>query len=209
MNHINSKQGKTGTDNAISQALSSIYTGVFFIDLINDSFQIVRSPEAITTMLENFESAQRAINCAIQITVAQDELIDMLTFVNLQTLSKRMEFEKCLNMDYKGMISGWVRGSFIEVKRNEAGKVTQVLYAYQVIDEEKRKELEHLRQLKDDYIQTSNDLKYHNNLGNVVMDQLTCGVLVYTIPGRNLLQINPEALSVIQLLKKQIRTMSG
>lgn len=34
---------------------------------------------------------------------------------------------------------------------------------------------------------------------HVVMEQLTCGVVVYTVPGRKLLQINPEALRIMEI----------
>ncbi len=190
--------------NAVSRALASIYTGVFSIDLVNDSYEIVHSSETIRSILGKIASAQQAINFAIQNTVSQDELLEVLTFVNLQTLARRMEYEKCLNIDYKGTISGWVRGSFIEAERDEEGQLTQVLYAYQIIDEEKREELEHLQQLKETYAKTEKDknvlvkeLKYYSNLTNIVMEQLTCGVMVYTVPGRNLLQINPEALRIM------------
>lgn len=192
---------------AVFRALSSIYTGVFYIDLESDRFHIISSPEPIIAMVKGIVSAQQAINCAIQNTVSQDEIMDVLTFVNLATLPHRMETEKCVGIDYKGTISGWVRGSFIETERDSNGKLIKVLYAYQVIDEEKRKELEHLRELKEsdrakqslekDKQLLAEDLKYYNSLSNVVMDQLTCGVLVYTIPGRNLLQINPEALRIM------------
>lgn len=210
----NERKNVAETD-AISRALSSIYTGVFFIDLLNDSYNIISSPEPVISILKGISSAQRAINYAIQNTVSRKELLDVLTFVNLTTLPDRLQKEKCLNIDYQGSISGWVRGSFIEVERDSRGNVTQVLYTYQVIDEEKRKELEHLRQLKEDYARTEESIKtvkrsltkdknelvseieYHNNLTNVVMDLLTCGVIVYTIPGRNLLQINPEALRIM------------
>lgn len=65
-----------------------------------------------------------------------------------------MESEKCLNIDYRGTISGWVRGSFIEAERDSMGKLTQVLYVYQIIDEEKRKELEHIQRLKESHDRT-------------------------------------------------------
>ena len=85
-------------------------------------------------MLNGLVSAQQAMNLAIQKTVSQEEVLDVITFVNLNTLSRRMESEKCLNIDYKGTISGWVRGSFIEVERDSAGRLVKVLYAYQVIN---------------------------------------------------------------------------
>lgn len=209
------KKRQTARTYAVSKALSSIYTGVFFINLADDSYDIINSPKSVIAMLNGIGSAQQAINCAIQNTVSKDEVLDMLTFVNLVTLPDRMKSERCLNIDYKGTISGWVRGSFIEVERDDTGNVIQVLYAYQVIDEEKRKELEHLQQLKENYARAeknseetkqslekdkrllADELNYHNSLSNIVMEQLDCGVLVYTIPGRNLLQINPEALHIM------------
>ena len=202
--------------NAVSKALSSIYTGVFLIDLTNDTYNIISSPKPITSMLTGITSAQKAINCAIQNSVSPDELLDVISFVNLCDLSSRMQSQRCLNIDYKGTLSGWVRGSFIEVERDSEGTLLRVLYAYQIIDEEKRKELENLQQLKDDYAKVEEDnetekklfktekklltdeLEYHNNLNNLVMDQITCGVMVYTVPGRNLLQINPEALRIMR-----------
>ena len=202
------KDKKMERMNLVSKALSAIYTGVFCIDLTEDRYDIVSSPETIYSMLEGIESAQQAINCAIQNTVSSDEILDVLTFVNLLTLPERMKSEKCLNIDYKGMLSGWVRGSFIEVERDNTGNVTQVLYTYQVIDEKKREELEHFQQLKEGYAKTkqslekdkkllADELNYHNSLSNVVMEQLDCGIIVYTIPGRKLLQINPEALRIM------------
>lgn len=137
--------------NAVSKALSSIYTGVFLIDLINDTYDIISALKFIRFILDGITSAQGAINYAIQKTASQDEVSDVLSFVNLCDLSRRMKSERCLNIDYKGIISGWVRGSFIEVERDSEGTLTQVLYVYQVIDEAKKKELEHLQQLREDY----------------------------------------------------------
>ena len=203
------------TTEVMTKVLSSIYTGVFFINLDSDSYDIINAPKAIRSILNGITSAQQALNFAIQKTVSKDEVLDMLTFVNLVTLSKRMESEKYLNIDYKGTISGWIRASFIEMERDHTGKVVKALYTYQVIDEERRKELEKQQKLKDDYARTERDnkaekqslekenkllidkLEYHNSLSNLVMDQITCGVMVYTVPGRNLLQINPEALRIM------------
>lgn len=207
------KETLTSAD-TISKALSSIYTGVFFIDLKQDKYQIVSAPDTIYRLLEDIQSAQEAINFAIEKTVAEEELIDMLTFVNLFTLPKRMNSEKFLNIEYKGIISGWVRGSFIEAKRDKHGHLVQALYTYQIIDETKRKELDHLQELKNNYIAAekqnqetttylraqkralADDLRYYNDFTKIVMEQIDCGIMVYTVPGRNLLEINKEALRI-------------
>lgn len=202
---------------AVSKALSSIYTGVFLIDLINDRYTIINATESIEAMLKGIVTAQQAINTAVKKTVFEDEVVNMLSFVNLTTLSERMSRGKILNTEYRGVISGWVRGSFIEAERGQNGDLEKVLYTYQVIDEEKRKELEHLRELKSSYAlskkenqesrektavleaarqKLTSDLKYHSDFTKIIMEQLNCGVLVYTVPGRNLLEINREALRI-------------
>lgn len=81
-------QSQTVPD-AVSRALSSIYTGVFSIDLMNDRDHIVHAPQAILALLRGISSAREAINRAIQGTVSQDRVLDVLTFVNLSTLPQR------------------------------------------------------------------------------------------------------------------------
>lgn len=214
--NCNTSQSRTEFD-AVSRTLSSIYTGVFLIDLMQDTYSMIKATQNVEKIIDGIVSAQEALNTAIKQTVFQNEMIDMLAFVNLATLPSRMSRTNILNTDYRGIVSGWVRGSFMEVKRDETGNLTQILYTYQVIDNEKRKELRRLDQLKKDYAQSekenkenrkktaalevdrqvlTDDLQYHNNFTKDVMEQLNCGIIVYTIPGRNLLEINKEALRI-------------
>ena len=136
---------------AVLEALASIYTGAFLINLENDSYHRVKATRSIITMLDGITSAQQAINIAVYKTIYPDDRNDMLAFVKLSTLPARMKNEKSLDTEYKGLLSGWIRGSFIEVERNEDGMLIKVLYAYQIVDEEKRKKLERIQELKDNY----------------------------------------------------------
>lgn len=164
MEQIETRKTKnTEVMSAVSKALTSIYTGMFYIDLVEDKYSIVNCPDSIAFMLDGISSAQQAINTAIQNTVAKEDVLDILTFVNLITLSDRMSSEKYLNIDYKGNISGWVRGSFIQSERDREGKLIKVIYAYQVIDEEKKKELENFQQLKETYDRTKKDNEREKN----------------------------------------------
>ena len=109
---------------AISVALSDIYTGVIWINLLEDRYTIMKSPDVIKKMLRTMTSAQEAINFAIRNTVQEDGVEWILSFVDLGTLPERMGEEKYVNTEYIGKFSGWVRGSFIEVARNENGRLT-------------------------------------------------------------------------------------
>ena len=164
MEQIETRKTKnTEVMSAVSKALTSIYTGMFYIDLVEDKYSIVNCPDSIAFMLDGISSAQQAINTAIQNTVAKEDVLDVLTFVNLITLSDRMSSEKYLNIEYKGNISGWVRGCFIQSERDREGKLTKVIYTYQVIDEAKKKELENFQQLKENYDKTKKDNEREKN----------------------------------------------
>lgn len=135
-----------------------------------------------------------------------------MDFTNLSTLSGRMNGKVCLDTYYQVVISGWNGGKFIEAERDQTGNVQKVLYTYQVIDEQKRREQEQLQDLKNTYRDTekqnkekteslehdkkalSDTLQYQNSFVKILLDQINCGVMAYTVPGRNLLQINREAL---------------
>ena len=144
-------QKKIGEIDAVLNALTSIYTGVFLIDLENDRYSKVKSTNDIIMILDGVVSAQQALDLAINKTVFRNEREGMLSFVDLSTLAARMKDEKLLEKEYKGLLSGWVKGSFIEAERDETGTLTKVLYAYQIVNEEKRKKLERIQELKDNY----------------------------------------------------------
>lgn len=131
--------------NATTVALSNIYTGVFLINLITDTFVSIKAEDAVAEILDGYSSSQQAISAAIRKTANvknQKDQQDILEFVDLNTLPQRMDSQQYLSKEYIDAFSGWVRGNFIEVSRDDRGTLTQVLYTYQVIDKEKKKELE-------------------------------------------------------------------
>ena len=142
-------KGKSGEVDAVSRALANIYTGVFSIDIVSDRYVLIKSQKEVMKLIADIVSAREAIRIAIENTAASENLEEMLDFIDLDTLPKRMKTECFLNREYMGTLSGWVRGSFIEVERDENKTLTKVLYAYQVIDAEKRIELEKQQAMRD------------------------------------------------------------
>lgn len=177
---------------AISVALSDIYTGVIWINLLEDRYTIMKSPDVIKKMLRTMTSAQEAINFAIRNTVQEDGVEWMLSFVDLDTLPERMGEEKYVNTEYIGKFSGWVRGSFIEVAKNENGRLTQVLYTYQLIDEEKRMQLEY----QEAYKRRAKENKKRLDLERQYLNVLTQDyVLVYDV---DLYADTAEAIKIVE-----------
>lgn len=56
---------KTENAGTVSQALLAIYSGVFCIDLTEDTYSIIHAPMEISAMLRKVSSAQQAINLAV------------------------------------------------------------------------------------------------------------------------------------------------
>lgn len=135
-------------DQQISRSLLAAYTGVFYIDLVNDSYIPAKRQGEVYQIIKEIGSAQEAISTAIKKTVQPEYLEKVLRFVDLRTLSERMKSGHCIDREYKGVISGWVRGSFIEVERDPMGNLTKVLYTYRLIDEDRRLEIENQKRLE-------------------------------------------------------------
>ena len=103
------QENRWGEENSVYQALLSIYTGVFWIDLKNDSYKIIHSPKTIVTMLKGIESAQQAINYAIQKTVFSEEILDMKrqgVFVHSTVkMPKPLDIQKMLSVITKNIMN--------------------------------------------------------------------------------------------------------
>lgn len=57
------------TIEAVSMALSDIYTGVILIDLAQDAYTVIKTQEPVQKMVDGISSAQEAIRRAMYATV--------------------------------------------------------------------------------------------------------------------------------------------
>lgn len=87
--------------NATTVALSDIYTGVFLINLVTDTFVPIKAEDAVTKILDGYSSAQQAISIAIRKTTNVKNQQDMLKFVDLNTLPQRMDSQRYLSKEYR------------------------------------------------------------------------------------------------------------
>lgn len=185
------------TIEAVSMALSDIYTGVILIDLAQDAYTVIKTQESIQKIIDGIPSAREAIRRAMYATVQEEHLEKMLTFVDFATLAARMQNEKCLNIEYRGILSGWIRGSFVAVERDAAGNLTRFLYTYQIIDEEKRLELERQQRLREalDTANLNNEivssiskiywLIYRMDLERDIYEEISAGAEMHRLTGKS------------------------
>lgn len=117
---------ETNRNEVALAALSASYVGIFLIDLQKDQYTLIKVNDKIQAILENIPSAQEALISAMYNTVFEEQKEQMLAFVDLETLPLRMATRRNIDMTYKGILSGWIRGSFIEVLRDSKKNVVKV-----------------------------------------------------------------------------------
>lgn len=123
-------------------ALAQIYLSMHLVNVQNGRFQMIKT----TPHIERQISAEGGDDFAVQIRNVMEVLANekyaqsVRKFTDISTLEDRMCGKCTIAHEYLGNISGWCRERFIKVDEDEDGRLLHVLYAVEVIDEEKRRE---------------------------------------------------------------------
>ncbi len=130
-------------------AVSDIYISMVLIDLETDMISIVRSNEKIHEVLKgNYGSFSKRTEEFAKIMSAERFTKMTAAFFNAETLDERLKNVNTISYEFQDHNDRWMRMRFIVVKRNEEGKVMQVLMAAESIDDDKKKQ-EQLRILSE------------------------------------------------------------
>ena len=140
------KKLKTALDEAqlryeIISAIAKAYTTIVRIDLVQDTVEEItdHSESAKITRGEKCASVGLRKICDTLVAPAYREAVKK--FMDLSTLAERMQDEEILDTEYQMVDGSWHRLSFMVKKRDEAGRVTNVLATVRSISDVKRREL--------------------------------------------------------------------
>lgn len=140
------KKMKTALDEAqlryeIISAIAKAYTTIVRIDLVQDTVEEItdHSESAKITRGEKCASVGLRKICDTLVAPAYREAVKK--FMDLSTLAERMQDEEILDTEYQMVDGSWHRLSFMVKKRDEAGRVTNVLATVRSISDVKRREL--------------------------------------------------------------------
>ncbi len=129
-------------------SLSTIYSTIFRAELDTHQYEILNSVELmshVATHQGNFDDVKEKI---IQTFMASSMHDEMHTFLDFDTLSKRLENVNTIAKDFQDPSGRWVQGRFIVKNRDANGVVKEVLYVARDITEEKLYELKQQSELK-------------------------------------------------------------
>ncbi len=136
--------------NTIIEAISKLYWQVLEIDLDSGTYREVFTNSEFTLDDPRYAGgAQADFNKAIGKFIDPEFQNGAKAFLDLSTLQQRLAAEESTAVEYQTINGVWTAARFIAQTRDAAGAVRSVLFLQQIIDDQKRKELEYQRKLED------------------------------------------------------------
>ena len=149
------KEQKKIADYAQRHGIASqagLYVSMHLVDLKNNTiFELSRNPQINLFVVDDGEDAENKIMDCVKNITAPESLSMFLSFVNLKTLSERMTNKTAIYQEFLSENFGWCKAYFMLADKNE--KTHQLVFAIEIIDEEKRRE-KHLLYLSETDLMT-------------------------------------------------------
>ena len=131
------------TEDQILRALSDIYVSVNVFNLKENTGTLFKTNKWIVEWISEYPNdLQKQSDNVVRKITEPDDLEKMLDFVNLSTLDERMKDKHSISEIFQGRMNGWCRARFTVVDYDENGKILNVIYSVESINEEKLRERE-------------------------------------------------------------------
>ena len=123
----------------VVKALADNYISLHIFNLKDGSLDIIKSNEHIDKWSEGIDTAQEALENVMQHIVSEEDMDKMLDFINLSMVGRRIK-EDNASLVFNGLINGYCCARFLPLEYDENGRLTQVLFSVECVDEEKKRE---------------------------------------------------------------------
>ena len=134
-------------NNEVISAISKIYWLIYQLDLLTGTFEEISVNEGQHHVTGDRGITRDRFPDACRKTIAPEYIDTMLTFLDETTLADRLSDREQISRTYQAVSGNWHLGRFIVQKRDQAGRAVKVLYTVQIINEQKRQELEYEKRL--------------------------------------------------------------
>ncbi len=129
----------------------SIYEFIYYLNLKDDTFSVISDQSSIRQFMTEESFANQKLMTAVRALISEGDWNIVREFLDFGTLDRRMEDREIVSMEFLSAEQIWYRASFISAYRGRDGSLVQVLFVIQLIDEEKRKELDANRAVREAY----------------------------------------------------------
>ena len=134
-------------EHEVLSAVSRGYFSIYSIDLVQDFYEEISNHDhhAVHRPTGQGGKAQQKLYELCRTLVAEEYQSAVLRFFDLSTVAERMGESDTIEMDYFAVDGNWHQARFIEKKRDDKGRVTDVLYVTRIVSRQKQQEMEQER----------------------------------------------------------------
>ena len=131
------------SEEQILRALSDIYVSVNVFNLKEQTGELFKTNKWIVEWISQYPNdLQKQSDNVVRMITEPDDVDKMLAFVDLSTLDERMNGKHSISEIFQGKMNGWCRARFTVVDYDDEGKILNVIYSVESINEEKLRERE-------------------------------------------------------------------
>lgn len=121
----------------VINSLSTIYSTIYKANIVTHEYEILTSIPLMAQVVPtkgNFDDIKTII---IQTFIKPEFRDTMLKFLDIDTLSQRLDNVNTVTTDYKAPTGQWIQARFIVKRRDSSGKAVEALYVARDITEER------------------------------------------------------------------------
>lgn len=193
---VNDLTKRQTVEQRMINSICKVYVSLHLINLPRDTQQEFKSNKVIRFLEKKFDKASLQVEAVMKRLTTREYMEDMLEFSDLRTLNKRMAETDVLEHEFYARDGHWCRATFIVVNRDEQNDLNDVIYAVQLIDKEKKKELEYQKALK-------KALENQNEIYAEMMRIQGCGIIASQLDTGKVIMMNSAAVELFGLGKSE------
>ena len=180
---VNDIQKRITLEQQVINALARIYISMYLVNIPADTQKEFNSNNEVRKYVKQDEHAAEQMRAVMGHMSDTQYLEGTLAFSDLTTLNERMKNCDYISHEFYSSTKRWCRANFIVVDRLENGDLNNVIYGVQLIDEEKKKELEYQAALE-------HALENQNEIYGELLQMQSGGVIAVEIKTNRILVIN-------------------
>ena len=133
-------------EHEVISAVSRVYFSIYSIDLVQNFYEeISNRGHSVHLPTGQGGDAQKKMDEICRTLVVKEYQSEVMRFFDLSTVADRMRESDVIGIEYFAMDGNWHQARFLEKKRDESGKVTNILYVTRIVSRQKQQELEQER----------------------------------------------------------------
>lgn len=122
------------SERSMLDAITSIYNSIHLLDFEKDVYNEIQATPEIHDYVGSTGKISECFPAVMKEMTTPESRESMVSFVEFETITEKLRECDNLEVDFRGVIHGWIRASFFVISRTLTGKLRKVLFTTRVVD---------------------------------------------------------------------------